>query len=181
MIIETKHYQLKNGLKLMLRSPLKSDAKEILDYLKLVTGESRFLLRYPVECPEDIEAEAHFIETINSHESQAMILAIIGDEIVGVSNVGLKTKLKLKHRATLGISIQKKVWGYGIGSLMMDQMIYLSKSWGAERLELEVIEGNERAIKLYQAKGFEIASELKHAIKETDGIYYSEYVMTKPL
>jgi ribosomal protein S18 acetylase RimI-like enzyme len=85
------------------------------------------------------------------------------------------------HRATLGISVKKQYWGLGIGSILMDQMIVLAQRFGAERLELEVIEGNDRAIILYLSKGFQFASELKEAIKETDGTYYSEFVMTKAL
>jgi RimJ/RimL family protein N-acetyltransferase len=181
MIFKTETIHLKSDLKLVLRSPEDRDAKDILSYLKTVTGETRFLLRYPFECFEDQEAEAAFILSINKEAHQAMILATVNDEIVGICNVGLKTKLKIKHRATLGISVKKQYWGLGIGSILMDQMIVLAQRFGAERLELEVIEGNDRAIKLYLSKGFQFASELKEAIKETDGTYYSEFVMTKAL
>ena len=178
MIFKLKNIKLKDQLNVILRSPRDTDAKAILDYLKTVTGETPYLLRKPEECTDTIMQEVLFIQSINQHPTQVMILAVKNDEIIGISNVGLKQKLKMKHRATLGISILKKYWGYGLGSVMMDHLIEMAKSFGAERLELEVIEGNDRAIHLYQQKGFQFMSEINDAIKYSDGTYSKEYVMT---
>jgi RimJ/RimL family protein N-acetyltransferase len=181
MIYPIKKIILKNQIDVTLRSPLDRDAQDILDYLKQVTGETEFLLRTPEECVETVQSETLFIQNINQHPTQVMILAIIDEQIIGICNVGLKTRLKVKHRATLGISVKKDYWGFGIGSILMDEMITLAKLMGAERLELEVIDGNERAIKLYQKKGFKVMSEIKGAIKNPDGTYRSEFVMTLDL
>jgi ribosomal protein S18 acetylase RimI-like enzyme len=181
MIYPSKKIILKNQRDVTLRSPLDRDAQEILDYLNQVTGETPFLLRTPEECVETVQSEVLFIQNINQHPTQVMILAIIDQEIIGICNVGLKTRLKVKHRATLGISVKKHYWGLGIGSILMDEMIEIAKHMGAERLELEVIEGNERAIKLYQKKGFQVMSEIKGAIKDSSGTYRSEIVMTLDL
>lgn len=181
MIYPKESILLNNMKTLILKSPDDSDAEAILKYLKQVTGETPFLLRTPEECTETVASEVLFIQNINQHPTQVMILAILDSKIVGIANVGLKTRLKVRHRATLGISVQKQYWGLGIGSLLMDHLIDLAKAMGAERLELEVIEGNERAISLYQKKGFQFMSEIKGAIKDPDGTYRSEYVMTRDL
>lgn len=181
MIYPKESILLNNMKTLILKSPDDSDAEAILKYLKQVTGETPFLLRTPEECVETVQSEILFIQNINQHPTQVMILAILDSKIVGIANVGLKTRLKVRHRATLGISVQKQYWGLGIGSLLMDHLIDLAKAMGAERLELEVIEGNERAISLYQKKGFQFMSEIKGAIKDPDGTYRSEYVMTRDL
>jgi RimJ/RimL family protein N-acetyltransferase len=181
MIYQEKVLILNNHQSIALRNPEDSDAASILSYLKQVAGETPFLLRTPEECVESVASETLFIQNINQHPSQIMILAVIDDEIVGISNVGLKSWLKVKHRATLGISLKQRFWGLGIASILMDEMIHLAKSMGAERLELEVIEGNDRAIALYQRKGFQFMSEVKSAIKYADGTYRSEYVMTLDL
>lgn len=181
MIYPRKTLTIPNHQPVVLRSPEDSDAKAILSYLKEVSGETHFLLRTPEEYTDTIESETLFIQTINQHPTQVMILVIDGDRVVGISNVGLKTKKKLKHRATLGISLRSSYWGLGIGSFLMDEMITIAKTFGAERLELEVIEGNTRAMHLYHKKGFTIMSEVKDAIKLSDGTYLSEYTMIKQL
>lgn len=166
---------------ILLRHPEIGDAKSILDYLKQVVSETEFLLRTVEECDDNVEAEETYIQHMRHSKDECMIVVQHDSKIIGLCNVGLKKRLKMKHRATLGISILKDYWGYGIGSIMMDEMIRIATDLGAIRLELEVIEGNDRAIALYEKKGFRMMAEMKDAIKTKDGKLISEFVMVKHL
>ena len=46
MVFEEKRIILKDGRKCILRSIDKSDAADMIEYLRIVSGETEFLLRY---------------------------------------------------------------------------------------------------------------------------------------
>ena len=53
------------------------------------------------------------------------------------------------------MSVRKRCWGVGIGSLMLDTLIEWAKNHPAvTKINLRVRTDNNRAIRLYQRKGF---------------------------
>ena len=79
------------------------------------------------------------------------------------------------------IALLKEFWGLGIGTAMFREMIAIAEGWGVMQLELEVFEGNERALALYRKMGFEIVSHVPNAIKQPDGTLVSEFLMVRPV
>ncbi len=61
---------------------------------------------------------------------------------------------KTRHRGQVAIALLKDYWGLGIGTAMFKEMIDKARQEKLEQLELEVIEGNQRAIGLYHKMGF---------------------------
>ncbi|MDO4460271.1 MAG: hypothetical protein Q4C42_09410 [Clostridia bacterium] len=49
MLFNEKEIILKNGEKCLLRPVAVSDAQDMIDYLRTVSGETPYLLRYPDE------------------------------------------------------------------------------------------------------------------------------------
>lgn len=60
-------------------------------------------------------------------------------------------------------------------------MISAAEKRGTEILELEFVEGNNRARHLYEKFGFCIVGEKPKAFKLKDGTYRSEFLMQKYL
>ena len=111
-----------------------------------------------------------------------MILAEAEGEIVAVSDVTpLGTKSRIRHRATLGISVRQDHWQLGIGSAMMERLIAHAGKSGFEQIELEVVASNRRAIGLYLKYGFQVYGTLSHSIKYADGSYADEYLMRRTM
>lgn len=54
------------------------------------------------------------------------------------------------------ISVSREASGKGIGSMLMDKCISLCSDKGYRVIDLEVRNGNGRAIHLYQKKGFKV-------------------------
>ena len=76
----------------------------------------------------------------------------------------------------------KEFWGLGIGSAMFKEMIEQAKNNNdVLQIELEVIEGNERAIALYKKFGFEIVAEIPDAIRLKDGRMLKLITMMKKI
>lgn len=181
MLFKEKEVKLKNKQIALLRSPLPIDALAMLSFLKKCNSETLFLLRYEEECCETVEQEAIFLKSINESEYELMILCLIDGEIVGNSYISFQRWLKTKHRASLSIAIKRQFWGLGIGTMLINEMVSIAKQANIQQLELEFIEGNQRAQYLYEKMGFQMIAEKPDAYRLKDGTRLKEYMMIKRL
>ncbi len=173
-----KTYFLKNKEELVLRFPQVEDAQELIDFLKTVDKETKFLAREPGEFSFTLEQEQSFIQGILEDDNRQMLLAEVDGRIVGNCSVGrVMNQKRYRHRAALGIAVKQEFWGLGIGKIMMEECVTWCIDNEVEQVELEVMTGNKRGINLYKKLGFETRGRIKHAIKYSDGTYADEYVM----
>lgn len=181
MIINERIISLKDSRTCLLRTPEERDAGPLLGYLQVMSTETVYILNYPEEMIVTLQEEINFIENIRESANKFMIAAFVGDELAGTAQINIHTKIKTKHRADLGIGLLQKFCGLGLGSQMIDYLIEVAQDKGCELLELEVIQGNHRAIALYERKGFVRFGERERGIRLKDGSYLSEYLMYKDL
>lgn len=173
-----KEYKLSDGQTLVLRNPELGDEQGLIDQLKTVDRETKFLAR---ECDEfnfTLEQEREFIKNSTNDENLLFLIGEIDGKIIGNCSVGVISRNKrFLHRAAMGIAICKDYWNKGIGKRMMQKCIEWCEEKGVEQLELEVVAENKRAISLYENLGFQIFGTKKHALKYADGTYADEYFM----
>lgn len=179
MLFDKKTITLKDGSECILRSPLKEDALEMMEYLKACASETNFILRYIEECTETEEQESKYLQAINDSKFNIMIVAFVDGEIAGNCQLNIHKRLKTRHRGDVAIAIKKKYWNKGIGSALFNELIKIAKENGCLQLELEFIEGNTRARALYEKMGFSIFGERKRGIIQKDGTFLSEFFMVK--
>lgn len=181
MIFNKKEITLKNGNIAVLRNPEISDAHKMINYLKTACGETEFLARNPEEINMTVESEKAWIQNAVHSPNILMITCFVDGEVVGNCEINFRTGMKTGHRASVAIAILKKYWNIGIGSAMFCELIAAAKAHGTEIMELEFIEGNERARHLYEKFGFMVIAEKPKAIKQKDGRLVSEFLMQKKL
>lgn len=178
MIPFRQEYILKNGQKMILRTPELGDAKALINQMKIADGETKFLAREKNELNFTPEQEYEFIADLIKDNRRLQLVAEIDNKIVGNCAVRLiSTNLRYLHRASLGFAICKDYWSMGIGSTMIAECIAWCKKENFEQLELEVVTENVRAIDLYKKFGFEIYTTLKRSMKYLDGTYSDEHIM----
>ena len=84
---------------------------------------------------------------------------------------------RIKHYGEFGITVQKKHWGTGIGSLMLDTFIAWAKNSNIiKKINLRVRTDNKRAISLYEQKGFVKEGTIRKEII-IDSKFYDHYWM----
>ncbi len=163
---------LPGGLPCTLRSPEPEDAAALLDYLRVTSGETENVVRYPEEITLSVAEEGAFLQQYANAERQVM-LAVFGAGVAlgsaGVSPIGNGNKLC--HRAEVGISLRKAYWGMGLGTRLMKTAIDLARQMGYEQLELEVVSDNRRAKHLYEKLGFASCGEIPHGFRLRSGEY----------
>lgn len=181
MFFSEKEISLKDGRKAILRSPVPSDAKAALEYMKITAAETPFLLRSPEEITMTEAQEAEYLRKVMEDPSTVMILCFVEGKLAGNCQLNRKTKKKNAHRGSIGIAIVEEFWNLGIGTAMFQELISIAESWGVLQMELEVIEGNDRAMQLYRKMGFETVSYVPNAIRMPDGSFAKEFLMIRPV
>jgi RimJ/RimL family protein N-acetyltransferase len=183
MIFESKSITLKSGQAAILKTPSVDDAPKMLSYITKACGETEFLVRYPEEWScISVESEEKWIKNARASKNKLIVTCYISDEIVGNAEINFFGERKTRHRSTLAIAILKEFWEFGIGSALFTELLSAASNHsGTEIIELEFIEGNERARALYEKFGFQIVGERPNAFRLRDGSYRSEIFMQKKL
>lgn len=142
------------------------DAKELLECLKKIGGESDNLTFGAEGLPISVEAEEEYIESLSGSDNSVMLVARKEGKIVGTASFNGFGRERMKHRGEIAISVLKSEWGNGIGKMLMEAVLKFAKeSAKAEIISLEVRSDNERAIHLYKKFGFEKIGEYKGFFK----------------
>ena len=147
---------LKDGRTCVLRNGTEQDGQAVLDSFILTHAQTDYLLTRPEECSFTLEQEKEYLKGKAESGREAEILAEVDGAVVGtagVSSVG--SAEKVRHRASFGISIDRAWWGIGIGRALTDACIECARTAGYSQLELEVVAGNARALRLYRNAGFQ--------------------------
>lgn len=178
MIFKAKEIELKDGTKCILRSPDEHDAEKMIEYLKMTSEETYFMVRYPEEINITIDKEIELLKDNLNSNKDIMIAAFVNNELAGNASIScFRNHIKLKHRAVFGISIKEKYWNNGIGNALLREIIEQARQMGFEQIELGVFSDNEKAKDLYKKHGFEVWGNMKNAYKLKDGTYRDEIIM----
>ena len=182
MIFEPIEMRDKQGRPILLRNAEISDAEALIRYLRVISGETPYLVREPEEITLTREEEEAFVKKKKESERELLLVAMEGERHIGnCSFQSLGTNLRYSHRCQIGIALYREFCGRGIGRLMLEAVLKKAKETGYEQAELEVISGNERAISLYQSLGFREYGRFPNNVKYKNGTYADAVWMMKKL
>ncbi len=129
------------------------EAAELLDYLKIVGGETDNLSFGAEGVLLSIEAEQDYLRTQCGSTDNVQYFAKVDGEIIGTASLN-RNHNRMSHRGVFGISLKKAWWGCGAASALTEKILAFAKENGFEQLNLEVRSSNTRAIRLYEKYGF---------------------------
>lgn len=180
MIIKSKRIDGKK-LTWTLRCPTKSDATELSKLRIKIDGETEYLDREPGEgilSPEDFEK---LIYEDSIAEKTMFLVAEVEGKIVGYTRCEGNILSRFRHKAGFGICISKEYWGYGIGNVLLEEILMWADCNGIKKITLEVVQTNTKAVQLYKKYGFvEEGILIKDRIHK-DGNYYNTVIMGRLL
>lgn len=182
MIFQTKNILLKDGRSAILRAPKSEDAASMVEWLRQTSGETEFIVRYPEEVTMTAAQEEAFFQRLADSPNDMMIVCEVDGRIAGNCHLTFFGSMKTRHRGSVAIGLSKEFWNLGIGTAMFEEMIAAArKREGVIQLELEFIEGNNRARALYEKMGFRIVGYRPNGIRLRDGTLRNEYIMVLSL
>ena len=178
MYIKQRSVKLKNGQNIILRSPDRFDAEQLLNHMRVTSAETEFMSRYPEEINISVESQSGFLQMIENDLDNFMLAAYMDGRMVGNAAVTrVRDNFKYRHRANFGISLQEEVCGIGLGAAMIQEILEIVKQTDFEQLELTVFADNVRAIRLYERAGFVKVGSMPRAYRLKDGSYHDEVQM----
>lgn len=166
--------------KYIIREARKEDAEKVLEYTKIVGGQTNNLTFGSEGLNLTVDEEENILENIYNSDKSIFLLTCLNDEIIGLGNISAKTRNRMNHKAVLGISIKKEFWGQGIAQELMAKLIEFSNESGLEIIELTVRSDNERAINLYKKFDFIKTGIIPQDMK-IDGEYFDTDYMVLDL
>lgn len=172
-----KLVKLENGEELLLRKPTEDDAEAMIEYLNIVGGESDNLLFGKNEFRLTVEQEREHIKNVNINDNALMILGVMDNHIVSVSQVSSSNRKRIAHNSELAISVKKEYWNMGVGTAVMEVLINFAKNHETiKTISLGVKASNKKAQYLYEKLGFEKVGVHRNFFN-IDGNYDDEILM----
>ncbi|CEH28430.1 GNAT family acetyltransferase [Aneurinibacillus migulanus] len=176
MIINKQEFYV-NGLNYTVRSAIDKDAKDLSELRLQIDGETENLDREKGEASIDIPGFKQIIKTDTVNPRNLFLVAVVHDRIVGFSRCEGIYLNRFSHKVEFGVCVLKDFWGHGIGKNLLKESISWADSNGIKKITLNVLETNDKAIKLYKRFGFEIEGILKNDKILADGKYYNTIIM----
>lgn len=178
MVIENKKIEGGNLL-WILRCPKVSDAGELSRLRLQIDGETENLDREPGEGYLSAEDFAELIKRDSIKERNLFLVAEVNGKIVGFTRCEGNELSRFRHKAEFGICILKEYWGFGIGKVLLENVLQWAQKAGLMKITLNVVQTNEKAIALYKKFGFTEEGILIKDRLHKDGKLYNTILMAK--
>lgn len=171
---------LKNEEKVLIRHAVELDAASLIALQLALCSSTENYITLPSEVDRDIARRKAYIKRLVRQSNCLLLVAEYKGEIIGKLNLDGIDKQKIRHTADFGIGILPRFQGNGIGSALIDFMLqWAQRNSELNKISLRVFSTNPNAIKLYAEQGFEIEGRLKNAIKQVDGTFADEIIMSQ--
>lgn len=182
MDYQGKTVLLKNGRTCVIRRAEESDAEMLLEYLKVTSAQTPYMIREPEEVRTSVEEEVEFLQRNREDPHALHLLAFVDGAFAGSCSFAAGSeRMRMRHRCSVGISLYRESWGMGIGTALMGEILTGARTAGFEQAELEVVSTNLPAIALYKKLGFQVTGTLPRAFKYKDRTYADFLFMVKYL
>jgi GNAT superfamily N-acetyltransferase len=107
---------------------------------------------------------------------EANLVAVAEDRVVGHVNVAREENPVTRHVASIGMAVEARWRGRGVGSALLEEAIAWARKVGVEKLALTVYPDNGPARSLYRRFGFVEEGRMTGHSKKAVG-YRDEVVM----
>ncbi|UCZ52030.1 GNAT family N-acetyltransferase [Bacillus shivajii] len=106
----------------------------------------------------------------NPHTLQ--LIAVKKNIVIGILTIDIDGLKHTMHRGTLGVIIHPSYRSKGVGKALMTTALFWAHHFAPlEKLELEVLSSNQKAIKLYERLGFFYEGRIHRFMRKTNGEY----------
>ena len=142
---------------------------------ELVNDEqvSRYLSVTP---PVPMKKTRDFFESLRK-SARRWYAVLVDGQVAGAAGISPKPRdCKQAHVAEVGIDLDPRIWGKGVGEKAMGHLLGEAKKMGLKRLELQLVKENKRALNLYLKSGYKVEGTKKKAFKLGRG-YVDVYIM----
>lgn len=135
-----------------------NEVADTLIYEGFQAGFADYMIQVELDEPTFID---HFFGP-EGNERSCSFVALEEGKPVGVILGGLKGNEDFKTLRCGGMALIPEVRGSGLAKRLMDLHEKEARGQGCRQLALEVIKGNDRAIRFYEKSGYEIVTHMQY-------------------
>jgi GNAT superfamily N-acetyltransferase len=166
----SKFATLRNGRKVEIRPPREEDRSGLVSFLQRTShGEVQF-------CKEDIKSPMVLDDWLGTQDSRRTIplVAIDLEESRPVGSINLRCGqyADLKVGDIQQIVVDKVFQGLGLGSLLLDSLIYLALKARLNWLKAEVVTDLKAVVRAFESRGFKTKVILEDYFVDLQGNTY---------
>ncbi len=170
-------HRLKDGSTLAIREATPDDAAAILEFVHAISRESEFLSMGPGDFELSEAEEVQFLQVYQQTDNHVYLTAWVGETLAGTIMFAGGSRPRVRHTGELGISVRKAFWSLGVGGHLLDALIDWARQSGIiTKVNLRVRPDNDRAIHLYERKGFRREGAISREVR-VHGRYYEHVWM----
>jgi GNAT superfamily N-acetyltransferase len=171
--------KLKNGRKLLIRSLNNGDHEEF----------AKFILQTPEEvlqfCKLNIKGQGlvdSLLKPVKAHRGISLIaLDLATKKPIGSIYLEKGQGPALKIGEIQQILVAQDLHGLGLGSLLLDSLIYLASQENLHWLKAEVVTELKSVTKAFESRGFKIKAFLEDYFTDLQGRMHDVALMVRPL
>lgn len=149
------NFTAKDNNNYSIKKAIYKDAQKLLDYMKLMTYQSQDFISVDINEVSSftLSFEQDFLANINGH---MFVVCDEHDNFIASADLRYSKRNSVKHVCSFGISVLKDYQGIGVGYNLLKFIIKKAVEDNKEKIELDVISNNDKAISLYKKLGFEV-------------------------
>lgn len=154
------------------------DAAALLELYKKLDLETTFMLLEPGERNLDIDRQRGRIEALLEENNSTMFVTARDADLVGFIAARGGDLRRNRYTAQVVVGVLQAFSGQGIATRLFEALEAWAKERSLRRLELTVMVHNERAIRLYEKRGYELEGVRRDALR-VDGVFVDEQYRAK--
>lgn len=155
-----------------------SDAENLIGLFNELDSETEYMLMEPGERNIEIEDQIQLINELENSNSKILLVADKGNQLLGFLGGTAGTAKRERHKMHIAMGVRRAHWGHSIGVKLLQAMLTWAKNNHFHRIELTVMENNQRAKIFYERNGFEIEGLRRDSLK-VNGKFTGELYMSK--
>jgi RimJ/RimL family protein N-acetyltransferase len=167
---------LPDGSRLLLRPLQKQDRQALIDLFTRASTEDLKWFRSDVSRPEVVDS---WVDNLD-YRRVFPLVAYLGDELIGDATLHFGRHHHI-HHAFLRIFLDSAYRRRGIGTIMLQTLIDVSRQVGLKRLYAEVVASQIQVIKAFKDLGFYQEAILEDYFITEDGEMMDVAILVLPL
>ena len=153
--MDAHKFKIADNYILIVREATPEDATALIAYIETVSDQSDFLSFGRGDFGLTELQEQAFLRQCRTTDNQIYLVGLINNRLVSTLHFAGGSRPRVRHAGEFGMSVDREFWGLGIGSLMIETLlIWARETHIVKKINLRVRTDNQRAIHLYERKGF---------------------------
>jgi len=155
---------------IIIRSLCEDDLQHVEKFQEyvnsLIEEEARISTNKEISLEEEREYLTGMLKGVRS-QKRILLVAERDGEVVGATNINLGVGGQ-EHVGSFGIAVRKDCRGIGLGKYLMGEVIKQARTElisSPSIIKLDVLEGNDSAISLYESYGFKKVAEIPDQVR----------------